>query len=289
MLKVKGLEILNEIISKALKPGFELKLYAAARQNLADTENPLRLNNFAYAMRELVRHMLDRLAPSKSVLACSWYKNEANRPEGITRRQRAYYAVQGGLSDEYVELTLGLRAHEIHQALIKAIDGLSKLTHIQPNTFDISDNQVDALTEKTELAVADLLETIAACRKKIADALWGQIDEAVVFEVIQETIGGIDEICSHHSIDEVYVGEVFVCDITHDRVILKAAGTIATELQWGSNSDVRNDMGAVISDSFPFECILSSPVSDMDEIGVEPDSLQVDTSKWHERDEEWGS
>jgi hypothetical protein len=274
---------MNPIIAESLLPGFELELYKAAHQNLADQNNPLRLSNFAYAMRELVRHLLERLAPSDSVVACEWYRNQTSKPNGVTRRQRAYFSVQGGLSDDYVCNVLSLETADIHQAVVQAIDRLSKFTHIEPEVFSIDQGRIDELATQTEQAVADLLSTISECRNQIISALWHQIDEAVVLETIRETIGAIDEIATHHSIDEVYVDKILVAKITHDRVMFLATGTIGAELQWGSNSDIRNDMGAVMSESFPFECSLFSWVSEPDELEVEDDSLLVDTSKWYGR------
>ncbi|WP_414863271.1 hypothetical protein [Pseudomonas chlororaphis] len=48
-------------------------------RNLEDKQNKLRFNNFAYAMRELARHVLKRLAPDDKVLKCAWYKTRSPR------------------------------------------------------------------------------------------------------------------------------------------------------------------------------------------------------------------
>ena len=274
---------MDATIAASLLPGFELQLYQAAHRNLADQNNPLRFSNFAYAMRELVRHLLERLAPLDSVIACEWYQNQTSKPNGVTRRQRAYFAVQGGLSDEYVRDILSLETADIHSALVRAIDRLSKFTHIEPEVFGIDQGEIDKLATQTEQAVADLLSTISKCRHQITSALWDQVDDAVVFETIRETIGAIDEIATHHCVDEVYVDKVTVTSITHDRVMFRATGMIGAELQWGSNSDIKNDMGAVMSESFPFECHLYSWVTEPDELEVEDDGLQVDTSSWYGR------
>lgn len=274
---------MNLTIEAALAEGFERQLYQAAVANLKDSTSPLRLNNFAYAMRELVRHLLARLSPDASVLACAWYRNETSKPNGITRRQRATFAVQGGLSDEYVRNQLRLETQDIHKALIKAIDGLSKFTHIEPGVFDIKREDVEHYAAQTEQAVAGLIEIIEQCRDKVATALWSHIDEAVVFEAIRQTIDAIDEIATHHCVDEVYIDEVRVIDISHDTVFFRAKGTIGAELQWGSNSDVKNDQGAVMSESFPFECLLTSQVSEPDALEVENDGLRVDNSSWYGR------
>ena len=124
-------------IEKALAEGFERDLFAASQKNLSDKSNPLRLNNYSYAMRELTRHILHRLAPDHNVLICDWYKNETDKDNGITRKQRAYYAVQGGLHDSYMQNTLGLEVEDIHRDLVKAINKLSKFTYIEPKVLII--------------------------------------------------------------------------------------------------------------------------------------------------------
>jgi len=85
-------------IRSSLAKGFETKLFEAALKNLDDRANPLRFNNFAYSVRETVRHVLKRLAHDHEVLRCQWYKNETGKQDGITRKQRAYFPVQGGLT-----------------------------------------------------------------------------------------------------------------------------------------------------------------------------------------------
>lgn len=111
-------------------------------------------------MRELTRHILHRLAPDENVLNCDWYKNETDKENGITRKQRAYYAVQGGLHDLYVQNTLRLEVEDIHKDLIKAINNLSKFTHIEPKVFGLPDADIDALVNETTKAVYGFLTTI---------------------------------------------------------------------------------------------------------------------------------
>ena len=65
-----------ELIAQA---GFERNLVRACFDNLEAT-GPLRFNNFAYSLRELLRHVFHRLAPDMSVKKCCWYKPDLNRP-----------------------------------------------------------------------------------------------------------------------------------------------------------------------------------------------------------------
>lgn len=61
-------------ILQYLKQGFEQDLFKAAIANVDDANNKLRLNNFAYAMRELIRTVLERLAPDDEVVNAPWFE-----------------------------------------------------------------------------------------------------------------------------------------------------------------------------------------------------------------------
>jgi len=82
MLDEKYIEKLNSF----LKDDFEKDLFFAARKNLDAEYHSLTFNNFAYAMRELIRHLLHRSAPDEEIVQCSWYKYDSTSRSGITRR-----------------------------------------------------------------------------------------------------------------------------------------------------------------------------------------------------------
>ncbi|MGB4074538.1 hypothetical protein [Pseudomonas sp.] len=271
---------MNERIIEILAQGFERELFTAALNNLADSSNPLRLNNFAYAMRELTRHVLHRLAPDESVRKCRWYRDESNGKNEPTRRQRACYAVQGGLSDEYVQDILGLEVAEMHSRLSKAIRALSKLTHIEESVFALPEEVVQALSDDTVEAVAGLCNAILECRREIITALWEQIDQAAVEQLLSETLLAIDEIAPHHSIEEIYTDRIEIISITHDQVNFVAEGSVTAGLQWGSNSDIRRGDGITGTEDFPFTCQLWSPVEAPDEVETSEEGPAVDTSSW---------
>ncbi len=269
-----------EIIKDKLKGEFENKLFDACLKNLLDKNNPLRLNNFANAMRELTRHILKRLAPDENVLKCSWYKNETENKNGITRKQRSYFAVQGGLSNSYISNTLQIDVEEIHKKLNNSIRNLSKYTHIEPSNFNLADNEIDVFTNEIFKSVLDFLLLIEECKKVIISNLEQQIQSATIDEVLQETILEIDELCSHHFIDEVYTNDIEICKVDDKNIIFKVSGTIGSEMQWGSNSDLRNDNGHVDRETFPFSCSLYSSVKEPDMIEVIENSLLVDTGEY---------
>jgi hypothetical protein len=96
---------------------------AAEIQIEAVPNNPIRLNQFAAAMRELFGHTLHALAPDANVTKCEWFKR-GPKTNGPTRRQRAKYATQGGLSDDYID-EIGVNVKHLHDAAIKAVDKMS--------------------------------------------------------------------------------------------------------------------------------------------------------------------
>ncbi|MCQ4297706.1 hypothetical protein NAU58_19205 [Pseudomonas stutzeri] len=183
---------------------FERDLYEAAVRNLADTENKLRFNNFAYAIRELTRHMLHRLAPSDEVRKCVWWKSEIKgmkKKDDVTRVERAIYATQGGLSNHYMKKKLDLDFNESHAALRDAIEQLSKYTHIEPAVFGLSDGEVTRLAEETTSAVAGLAMAITDCRSAVADRLSGVIEDAAVQRVLETSLPEVDELATHHFVE----------------------------------------------------------------------------------------
>lgn len=269
-------------IETRLNEGFEKELFQAALANLEDASNPLRFNNFAYAMRELVRHILARLAPDEEVLKCSWYKNETDKKDGISRRQRVYYAVQGGLSDQYVQNELDIDVLAVHSSLRDAVDNLSKHTHIEEKTFNITDGQVQTYVAEVLAAVVGLFVTIEDNLKALVTALWDRLDESTIDAALRETILAIDELATHHTIEEVYTDKVHIVGIDSYFVRFEAHGTVSCELQWGSNSDLRRGDGAVLPQSFPFRCELWSPVDDPQSIQTDENAFGADTSSWRE-------
>ncbi len=282
---------ITDLISK---DEFELELYEAAVHNLADLNNKLRFNNFAYAMRELSRHVLHRLAPSDRVLKCSWYKNLTQDADGITRMQRAIYATQGGLSDKFVRDTLNIDPSDAHKTLRDAINRLSQYTHVEKEVFDLSADTVDKLASEITHAFSGFAAVIRDCRSLIIEGLEEAIHENTVNEVLSDSLLAVDEIATHFSLEEVYVDSAEVTDITHDTIHLLARGNLGVILQWGSNSDIRRGEGAELDESFPFTCELTCTVSDdllPEDLEVLEDSLMVDTREWYgadDRDAEYG-
>lgn len=275
-------ELLISALEAKLATEFEKRLFEAAINNLLDAYNPLRFNNFAYATRELVRHILQRLAPDAEVLSCLWYKNETTANNGISRKQRVIYAIQGGLSDKYVTKTLKIDTKVIGTKIRTAVENLSKHTHIQEDTIDIDIDKQDRYVNETLASVVDLFRVIDESRQAISGSLVHHINQELLNIAISETIEEIDETATHHTIDEVTTEEVQVTAIDSQYITLTACGSISAELQYESNGDLDRGDGMLLSHEFPFSCNLKSSVSEPNIFLGDFTELKVSNDDWYE-------
>lgn len=220
----------------------------AARQKT----NPIRGNLAAAALRELVGHLLHGLAPDSELTACSWY-SQVKGTKGPTRAQRAQFIAHGALSPTYVEETLGLVIAEISTPLLEAMDELNKRTHVRAGSVLSASKQVRWLCAEVLDAVTELLEAARDCRSAVEEQLREHIDQAVMDRLIEEQIQELDELSTHTTVDEHQSEEIEVVEIGLEVITLSVTGTVYVTLQYGSNSYVRNDIGAVMPDSYPYK------------------------------------
>jgi Predicted pPIWI-associating nuclease len=275
----RALELTDSLLPQ-LANDFQRRLLTATMQSVQETSNPLRLNNFSASFRELFRHVLIDLAPEHEVRATSWFQADQINHGKTTRAQKISYVIHAGLDPVYVENELGVDISTERKALLDTIDRLSKFTHVNEESFASSPEDV----METTVAVCEALKSFLNCadeaRKLLCRKIEERVHEDVVGVAISETILSIDEIATHHCIDEVDVHEIEITSMNHAEIEFTAFGSVDVELQWGSNSDVRNGAGAVGRDSYPLTCKFISNANAPEELVMVEDSLCVDTSSW---------
>jgi hypothetical protein len=282
MATVKQLRRDNEPrLALIAEEGFERALLSACFANM-EAPGPLQFNNFAYALRELLRHVFHRLAPDADVRQCDWFKPDPKAKTGITRSHRVKYMIQGGLSDFYVTKILQVDVQATLSELAQAFEVLNSFTHIGPATFSIPRKKVEALATQCLNASTAIVRSVAECRSRILAGLSDDIDDHLLSEVLSETLNELDELATHHYIDEVFVDSSEILEIGPGSLTLAASGSVGVELQYGSSSDIRNDIGAVVSDSFPFSAELhvrfERPIGKHAKVR----KFKVDTDSWYE-------
>lgn len=230
---------------------FSAELLSGALLAAQQINNPIRGNLFAGALRELVTYTLHSLAPDVRVEGCSWYRLEP-KTNGPTRRQRATYVIQGGLSDDFVRRELGLDPDKEHKLLTGAMADLNKRTHVRPDTAVREDRDVRKLVSTTLTAFIGLLDIAERCRELIENALVDVLDQEIMDQLIGDIVGELDELSTHTRVDEHSIEVVEVASLDEAMVTYSVTGKVFVELQYGSDADVRNDFGAISSDSFPY-------------------------------------
>lgn len=267
------------LITKHLEGPFEVELLNAAIYNLLDENNQLRFSNYAYALRELFLHVIKRMAPDKSVQSCEWFSGLNERGQ-VARKDSYKYIIQGGLSDEYVREELDVDITEVIPGLRDAFNSLNKLTHISEKVFPIDRDDGLGIVNEVEACIGALFIKLDECHEEIINRLDETVSEAAIHRSITETVTSIDVLSTHSTIEEVYVDKVEICEINDSEIVFSVTGSLDVGLQWGSNSDVRNDIGAVGSQSFPFTCEVRSPVYDPEDVECDEGAFLADTSSW---------
>lgn len=280
MTTVAGLREQHESTLKSIAhPGFESELVKATFDNLL-VEGPLCFNNFAYALRELLRHFFHRLGSDESVRKCVWYVPNPTSKNGVTRAHRAKYMIQGGLSDNFVQRRLLVDVLSVCADLTKAFNVLNSFTHIGPSTFALKSEEVVANAAQCLAATKYLIEKISECRRRVLDGLGNAIDQHLLNKVLSETFNELDELATHHLIDEVHVDSVVVVDISPNDLTIEIDGGVGVELQYGSASDVRNGIGAVMFDSFQFTASMCVAFKRPLGSDVTISDIKIDTRDW---------
>jgi len=264
-----------------LPDDFHRQLLDGSLHVLGQFDNPVRAHLFAAGLRELFGLSLETLGPDEMVSKCSWFE-QMKDTAGPTRRQRALYATRGGLHNEFLRNELQIDPEELHEGLGKAFAELNKRTHVRPETLMVDPVEIETFAERAIGALDDVFESISALRKQLVEAIEQHLQREAMEALIHETIGSLDELAGHHSIEVVYTDRMHVLDIDAEIIRYEASGTIDVELRWGSGSDFRNDDGATLNENLPFRCETAAPVDQPYSFYSELTAVIVDTSKWYE-------
>ena len=272
----------QERINSVLLDGFEKELLDSAFVNLL-TPNPLRLNNFAYALRELTRHVLHRLAPDDELQQCQWFFPDKTSSTGITRKHRIKFAIQGGLSDFYVKKKLCIdEIEEVSSELIVIINRLSGFTHIEEATFKSSIEDTERTADECLSATLDFVNKIDELRVEVADKLFDDINDVLIDRINSESVVELMELSTHQYIEEITAENISVVKIGVSSMEMHVDGRIGATLMYGSSSDRRKGDGVEIPISFPvyseMEVLFKQPLGS----AINLNQFSVDISSWYE-------
>lgn len=278
------MDFLKQQILPHLKTDFERDLFNATLNNLKDKTNQLRLNNFAFAARELTRHFLDRLAPDEEVRKAPWFKlQDKEKPNLVTREQKIKYAIQGFISDEFRRNVLHVDLEDVSKNLRSSINELSNYTHVGPKTFNIEDSVVENISYTILTDILNFFETISNAKLQVDNAIYRCVDEEMVSKFYIETHNELDMLATHHEVLWYYVTSITPQSKDESTITMQAEGFVLVRLQYGSDGDMRRDDGYETEESFPFtsEFVVNYKNQEGD-IHIESAEVDIDNSSFWE-------
>ncbi len=136
-------------------------------------------------------------------------------------------------------------------------------------------NSIERLREDAiKLGYEFRLVTIARPTRPSIEIEW--LDSALLKYLTENTISDIDELAIHVQYEHVEL-TIDAMRVTEDSATANVRGTIDVELQYGSSSDLTNDIRFTTSYSVPFEGELEINISSQT---VNTAELRVDLSEW---------
>ncbi|MCM2446913.1 hypothetical protein HGO41_17305 [Rahnella sp. CG8] len=259
-----------------LETDFEYELLYASLRNYCSHGNPLRLNNFAYAMRELINHVLKRLAPDERVMASPWFTKNKNNAT-VTRKQQAKYIAQKHIPDQLLDEA----ALEILEAGIgwfnKNYASLNDYTHISEHSFDSN--------PKLFFERAKLL--IQLCNKIFDD--FDELERLITESIIEEVQNEVNEVTRNNIPDELDIlssqTTVDWCNVASTELLsldevyiyLLVRGTVEITRQYGRGEDYFAQ-----GDSYPFKFAVSIRTDNFNAISPLLNTAVVDTGSWYD-------
>ena len=193
------------------------------------------------------------------------------------------YAVQGGLYDSFVDKTLDIDVSDVTKKFKKAIDKLSKFTHINPETFGIKDKEVEKNLHELMINFKSLFKLIDETKQKYDHHLVDLIDKEVLEQMYYNTIKEIDILSTHSSVEGYNINDIDVDDVDLNNVTCKVSGSVEVRLQYGSDGDQRRGDGLVMYNEFPFQSTISAKIDEqLGEFKIDTDSFEVDTDSFYE-------
>lgn len=270
----KATEILNFLTEQKDKDLFE-----AVIANLLEFNNKLRINNFSYAAREFIRIYIDKFAPDNKVLLANWiqpdhlYPAAGSAQKKPTRAAKMHYAIHKNLPPEFLQNELNIEVYDVVSALRKNVDTLSKYTHI--SEFPVSDSNYIIATDLMD-NFYNFIKTLHETQSKLVEHLEEKIFNSVEGKLAFNTdFDDVDIIATHHWVDSVWLNDVSIVDFGHEDIIFNITGSICFGLQWGSDSDYKNDMGERAEISFEFSCNVITKQPKLDTFEVIDEELHI--------------
>nr|WP_302480508.1 hypothetical protein [Acetobacter syzygii] len=127
-----------------------------------------------------------------------------------------------------------------------------------------------------------MLEDADNARHSIKDAVSTSLRDAVFENLYLTAIQELDELSTHTRVDGHKMDEIRVRRLDGAEIEYCVTGEVEVELQYGSNSDVEDDFGMRLDDSYPYKARVIAAAGKPLDIDAEAIQLRIDTSSFYE-------
>jgi hypothetical protein len=267
---------MEEQIEPYLVTDFEKKLFSASVAYLDNEDDPLRINSFAYSLRELIRNVFERRAPEDKVKPCTWFKDETGNGKP-SRKQRYIYSIQGGLSHNFVKVELGMDVFKPWRNIKETIDSLSKFTHVNEATFDMSHEECEKLSGEALEIFLSIFNMIEKTRNELRCALAAHIGNELMSTFVTNSMSDIDILSNQSYVEHSEVMGYELIDIDNLELTFRGEGIAHVSQNYGKGDDA-----CEINAEYPFGFTGSSSVAKPYDVTTPPESISIDVSSWFE-------
>jgi hypothetical protein len=267
-------------VQALLKGDFENRLLRSAYARIHDYNDPLRGPVFALLMRELIRIVMDRIAPDSLVSQAPWCQGDPwtypdqSKNTKVTRRSRYRFAITGTISDDKIKQYPKLNCQTAIDELSTLVNKLSKFAHISPGTFDLTVEQTTDFLGEVEDAVSQYARTLTTTKGEIRDIMWTIVDDSVNQHVLKAIPDELDALSGQTLVENIHIEHLQDFDTSTLTPTLTGSGVAEIELNYGHGDDHMSS-----GDSYPMEFEVSIDPATF-EVTVE--SVSVDTSLFYE-------
>ncbi|MFQ2217779.1 hypothetical protein [Aeromonas enteropelogenes] len=264
-----------------LETEFEKRLFESALRNYCSIGNPIRFNNFTFAMRELLKHVLARKAPEDKIVKCVWFRPDAKNNGHPTRRQQLKYCMQAGLQDNLLSEEIKDDINELINQYNAHITDLNGYTHISEATYGENPQESYRKLKSVICTFNEAMKIIEQGKSEVLAYIPDRLGEYVEREITSEIPQALDELSSHTFIEEVQLDGFVVDSIDHEFIHITGSSTAYVTLNYGSNSDRKRGDGHSMNDNFPVSFKCKAKVNNPKRAFVIRDSISVSNASWY--------
>lgn len=267
-------------VQALLKGDFENRLLKSAYARINDYNDPLRGPVFALLMRELIRMVMDRLAPDSLVLQAPWCQGkpwtylDQLKSTKVTKRSRYRFVITGTISDAKISQFPKLNCQSVINELHTLVEKLNKFAHISPGTFDLTINQSTDFLREVEDVVSQYAKTLTTTKSEIRDIIWTIVDDSVNQHVLAAIPDELDALSGQTLVENIHIEHLQDFDTSTLTPTLTGSGVAEIELNYGHGDD---HMSA--GDEYPIEFEVSIDPSTFE---VTVKSVSVDETSFYE-------